>query len=421
MKFITAFYRPIHHTFAPHVDSRTLTATLSLLLQPWKWKEGRDRDELRTALAEQFHADVSLFASGREGLLALLRALQLKNGDEVIVQAYTCIAVPNAITAAGCSPVYADVERETLNLNCEDTEHRITPRTRAIICQHTFGIPADTARLREICDRHNLFLIEDCAHVIPDASGSAPIGVHGDFLLLSFGRDKAIFGITGGAILSRKPEISARLKGEESRATPLGLVRVKQLLLYPLVYSFARPFYGTGLGKGFLAFAKWVGALVPILSQEEKEGRMAPVLHKLPNACAALALQSFQRLKELNDHRRALTALYLKEGQKRGWLLLTGVTAGLPLQKFPIFVKGADETRGELRNHNIHLDDGWTGCVICPPGSNLASADYKPGSDPEAEAACEKILSLPTHPTMTERQAQYLAERLDPLLASPAQ
>jgi dTDP-4-amino-4,6-dideoxygalactose transaminase len=145
------------------------------------------------------------------------------------------------------------------------------------------------------------------------------------------------------------------------------------------------------------------------------------VLHKLPNACAALALQSFQRLKELNDHRRALTALYLKEGQKRGWLLLTGVTAGLPLQKFPIFVKGADETRGELRNHNIHLDDGWTGCVICPPGSNLASADYKPGSDPEAEAACEKILSLPTHPTMTERQAQYLAERLDPLLASPAQ
>ena len=143
---------------------------------------------------------------------------------------------------------------------------------------------------------------------------------------------------------------------------------------------------------------------------------MKPALHTLPNACAALALAELKNLRKINDHRRSVTALYLEEGKKLVWPILGGVTSDLPLQKFPLFIRGADEIRRKLKKQNIYLDDGWTGCVVCPRGIDFDPVNYVPGSDPEAEAACEKILSLPTHPTMTEKQARKMIAVLSPFL-----
>ncbi|MFH0851246.1 MAG: DegT/DnrJ/EryC1/StrS family aminotransferase [Candidatus Peregrinibacteria bacterium] len=414
-------FRPIHHTFAPHVNAGYVLRTLRLLLQPWKWKEGSEREALRSALSEKYDADVFLFASGREALAALFRTLKGPERAEIIVQAYTCVVVPNAIRAAGKTPVYADIERESLNLDPAETERRITTRTQAIICQHTFGIPADTRRLRALCDRYGLLLIEDCAHVLPDDSGPTTIGKDGDFLLLSFGRDKAISGITGGAILSRRPDISVRLKTEEGAAAPLSLLRIKRFLCYPFVYAIARPLFCVGLGKPLLVLARTIGTLVPILTREEKQGHMSPTLHKLPNACAALALAELRRLREINDHRRSLTALYLSEllqspiGKSP---ILKSVHPALPLQKFPLFVHGAGAIRHALKQRNIHLNDGWTGCVVCPAGTSLGEVSYTRGLDPEAEKASEQILSLPTHPTMTAHQAHSLVKTLNTLMGN---
>ena len=208
----------IHHTFGPLADRTQRGLAFKLLFQPWKWQEGPAREELRTKLAQHFGMQAFLFANGREGLLALLRSLKLSTDGEVIVQGYTCVVVPNAIEAAGCTTIYADIERDTLNLDCDAVEAAITPKTRAVICQHTFGIPSDTTRLREICDKHSLILIEDCAHVIPDNKGPSSIGKHGDAVLLSFGRDKAISGVTGGAVLCADKDLALLLKREEERA-----------------------------------------------------------------------------------------------------------------------------------------------------------------------------------------------------------
>lgn len=409
---------PIHHTFAPHVDSLYALRTLALLLQPWKWREGPEREELRRALAERYGADVFLFATGREALAAAIGAIGGPERSEIIVPAYTCLVVPNAVQAAGKVPVYADIEPDSLNLDPVDVERRITPRTQAVLCQHTFGIPADTHRLRAICDRYGLLLIEDCAHVMPDESGPSTIGRDGDFVLLSFGRDKAISGITGGAMLSRHPGLSVQLRASEGNAAPLSRLLILRLLCYPLVYIVARPLYGIGLGKPLLWLARRVGALVPILTREEKQGKMAPAFHRLPNACAALTLEELKRLKEINDHRRALTAFYLSQltAHSSQLSIPKSVHPSLPLQKFPVFLRGAEEIRRALKQKNIHLQDGWSGCAICPPGSPLAEVKYEAGADPKAESAAEMILSLPTHPTMTEKQARALCEILGNLM-----
>ena len=408
----------IHHTFAPLADADQRGLAFKRTWMPWRYCDDRDVKALENALGNAYKGEVITFGSGRESLLALLRALKLQTGEEVIVQGYTCVVVPNAIHAAGMVCVYADIDRETLNLNIEAVEAAITPKTRAIICQHTFGIPADTAKLRDICDRHSLILIEDCAHVLPDEKGPQAIGKLGDAMLMSFGRDKAISGVSGGAMLTRDPIIAIELRQMQEHATNVSLFSIFAFLQYPLVYGIARPLYSIGIGKVMLYLASKCKLLIPILTHGEKEGSMPSTLHRMPGACAALALQQFRKLETINDHRRALTKLYLDYGTKHQWPVLIAVTDDLPLQKFPLFIKNADSIRRTLKKQNIHLSDGWTGCVICPATVDPEAIGYNEGSDPTAEALCEQILSFPTHPGTTQAEAEKLCTLFDELVTS---
>jgi dTDP-4-amino-4,6-dideoxygalactose transaminase len=419
----------IHHTFGPHASCAFALQSLGLLMRPWKWTKGTEREHLREALRDSLRGDVFLFASGREALLALLRALHLKTGEEVIIQGYTCVVVPNAIHAAGGVPIYADIDGDTLNLDCDDVARRITPRTRAVIVQHTFGIPGNLKRLRTICDAQSITLIEDCAHVLPDDPAS-PIARTGDFTILSFGRDKAISGVSGGAVIARKADTTSALKDMESAAGILPCSVIARYLLYPLIYRKARALYTIGLGRVYLALCKKLRLLIPIVTGNEKHGDMQPLLSHCPNACAALALYSMKRLPQTNTHRRALTQFYINECEKNGWNVLPGICnpssgsgqalqpATHPLQKFPLFFPNADAIRQSLKRNNIHLDDGWTGCVVCPRSVEPLDAGYTAGNDPDAESTCERILSLPTHPTMTMRQAERLTATLSSVLHS---
>ena len=355
---------------------------------PWRYVRGKAGYELKEALRTTFNAEVTLFGSGRQGLLALLKALDVRPGHEIIVQGYTCVVVPNAIHAAGAVPVYADIDRETLNLTKESVEACLTPRTKAVICQHTFGIPAPVKELRELCSKHGIALIEDMAHVIPDNREPEEIGIHGDYLLLSFGRDKAVSGIEGGAILSRNPETSRKLKEMERTALHRTWWEVARLLEYPTrMHSIVRPLSGTILFKPVLWIMNRLRLIAPVLTIAEKQGAMSPILWKMPNVCAALALREFKRLATMNDRRRTLTDFFLRFGKEHQWPMLAGIRSGLPLQKFPLFVRDAEKKRRLLKQENIHLDDGWTGCVICPVTSSMDAAGYQWGSDPQAEAA----------------------------------
>lgn len=390
---------------------------LAMSYAPHRYVRGGSIEELRNALSKKFAGSINLFASGRESLLALLQTMKLRSGEEIIVQGYTCVVVPNAIHAAGGVAVYADLNEGSLNLTPESVEACLSPRTRAVICQHTFGIPSETEKLRELCDRHKILLIEDCAHVIPDEKGPEEIGVLGDAVILSFGRDKAISGIAGGAVITRNAELSDAIRALEARALELPWREVMKLLEYGTrMRTIVRPLSWCGLQKPILAVLNAIGLFSPILTEQEREGQMSPLLRKLPNACAFLALHSLSRLREINDHRRMLTAFYLAEGKRRGWTMLSGIHPDLPLQKFPLFVSGAKEKRVVLKKQNIHLDDGWTGCVVCPETVSITETGYETGSDPHAEKACKSILSLPVHPTMTLTQAKKLVERIDDLL-----
>ncbi len=383
---------------------------------PWKYVHGTAPLRLKTALREKFQAEPFLFGSGRESLYALLKALGIKSGEEIVLQGYTCVVLPNAIHAAGGVPIYADIDPETLNLTADTVRPLLTHHTRAVICQHTFGIPADVASLRKLCDERGMILIEELVHTMPDHKGPQ-IGSFGDYLILSFGRDKAISGISGGAVLSRHVRTTTALIEIERTARHETWWNVMKLLEYATrMHSIVRPLAGTFIFKPVVWILQKLHMVVLVVTPEEKKGRMSPMLKKIPNACAELALYSLSILNDSNERRRTLVNFFARHGREHGWPILAGATPNLPLQKFPLFVVHAKAKRAMLKKENIHVDDGWTGCVICPEDIELTETGYENGTDPVAERVCRQILSLPTHPTMTLIQAERLARRIDTLL-----
>lgn len=139
-------------------------------------------------------------------------AAGLKAGAEVITTALTFCATVNAIIHAGFTPVLADVDPESMNIDPLDVERRITPKTRAIVPVHFAGRPCDMDRLCTIAQKHKLKIIEDCAHAIESTYHGRPVGTLGDFGCFSFYVTKNIITGEGGLILARNEEDASRCK-----------------------------------------------------------------------------------------------------------------------------------------------------------------------------------------------------------------
>ncbi len=96
--------------------------------------------------------------------MAILNSLGLEKDSEVLLQAFTCNAAVNPIIWSGLKPVFVDVNEETFNMDAEDLRRKISSKSKAVMVQHTFGLPAYMDEILEICQQNNLILIEDCAH-----------------------------------------------------------------------------------------------------------------------------------------------------------------------------------------------------------------------------------------------------------------
>lgn len=158
------------------------------------------RSQVRHALAVN---------SGTTALLAALVGLGVGPGDEVIVPGFTFVASISSIIYAGAVPVLAEVDR-TFNLDPEDVERKITPRTRAIMAVHMMGSPARLDELKEIATEYGLFLIEDCAQAFGASYKGQPIGSLGHVGTFSFNVYKTVTAGDGGMIVTDDHDLYRR-------------------------------------------------------------------------------------------------------------------------------------------------------------------------------------------------------------------
>lgn len=161
------------------------------------------------ALCRQRHAIA--VANGTLALELALRALRIGPGDEVIVPARSFFATASCVVAVGATPIFADVELDSGNLDPQSARALIGPRTRAILCVHLGGWPCDMTALRALADEHGLFLVEDCAQAHGATWDGKPVGGFGDAAAFSFCTDKIMStGGEGGMLLLREDDAYER-------------------------------------------------------------------------------------------------------------------------------------------------------------------------------------------------------------------
>lgn len=423
--FLT-FLQLIHTSLSPNTERDDLWLALKSLFFPWnwfRWRKGGETKKLAQQLAKHLGVQHAIsFQRGRDALYILLKSLGISFEDEVILQAYTCLVVPNAIQYTGAKPIYADIEAEGFNIDPKSIEQHITERTKAIIIQHTFGEPADIEAIQKICDKHKLILIEDCAHALSGSYKEKPLGTFGKAAIWSFGRDKIISSTWGGMITTDDTELAQTIVQHHEKLPLPSRCHTAQALAHPIVLALIKPFYASKVGKGLLVLAQKLKFIPRVIFATEKRGRKPSFFpEKMSNVLAKLALHQLKKLTRFQRQRQNLASLYTNSLQDIPQLTLpkTGKHSHPAWLRYTIRSPEADELLRKARRKGIYLGD-WYRSVLAPGGSKLENFQYKKGSCPRAEKAAEETLNLPTHIQMTAEQVKEVVVLLRSLLDEKA-
>jgi len=415
---------------SPNAQKDDVFLAWKLLFQPWKWKISINQltplDKLSNGasqhksaikkLEEEFKNYLGIkyacsFNSGRSTLMAILSALGTGEGDEVLIQAFTCNAVPNSIIWSKVRPIYVDID-ETLNIDPEDLEKRITPKSKAIIVQHTFGAPAQMDKILTLAECYNLKIIEDCAHSLGAEYQGKKVGTFGVASFFSFGRDKIISSVYGGMVATNNPDLAEKIKEFQEKCPYPSKFWIFQQLLHPIVFSIALPFYYfLNFGKFLIWFCQNLRLLSKAVTKKEKNGENPGYFpQKMLNALACLALNQLKKIEKFNEHRRKIAELYERNMRTDDFSVVPrNARCGSAIYwKYSIFTENPNEVRKKLKKNKIILDDGWWGSPIMPRDTNLEKLGYKMGSCPKAEKIAKTILNLPTHINISVENAKKI-------------
>ena len=198
----------------PRLDGNERKYLLECLDSGWISSEGPFVKRFEQAYGQRLGRRHAIAVnSGTAALEAAVLALQLEPGDEVIVPAFTIICCASAITRAGATPVLVDCDPQTWNMDVEQVRARITPRTRALMPVHVYGLPVDMDPLLELAKRHGLRVVEDAAEAIGLKYKGRECGSMGDVGCVSFYANKHVTTGEGGMILTSDDGIAERCAG----------------------------------------------------------------------------------------------------------------------------------------------------------------------------------------------------------------
>lgn len=300
-------------------------------------------------------------ASGTDALHLAVEALGIGEGDEVITTPFTFFATAEAIFYTGATPVFVDIDPDTMNIDPAKIEEKITDRTKAILPVHIFGHPADMDKIGSIAQEHKLLIIEDCAQSFGAEIRGKKTGSFGDAGCFSFYPSKNLgaFG-DGGMVLLQDP---------------LAAADIRQLRNHGSKGSY----------------------------KHEKVGFNS----RLDEMQAGILLVKFKRIDEYNEKRRERAALYNE-------FLSDGVTRPVErpgvkhvYHQYTLRSTKRNEIQKVLRDRNI------SSVVYYPIPLHLQEAvsflGHKKGDFPVAEEAADRVLSLPIYPELPEEAVKEIA------------
>ena len=202
---MTTALKPIELS-SPYLDEREEELVLEVL-RSGRLSLGPTIDRFEELFAERVGAPfAAAVSSGTAGLHLLCRLAGVAEGDEVITSPYSFVASANCAIYEGATPVFADVDERTMNLDPAAVEEAITERTKAVVAVDIYGYPCELDALRALCDRHGLRLIEDACEALGARYRGATVGSHGPSAVFAFYPNKQITTGEGGVVTTHSAD-----------------------------------------------------------------------------------------------------------------------------------------------------------------------------------------------------------------------
>ena len=353
----------------PTMDEATISAVSDVLRSGWLTSNGPKVQAFEAQLSEYFGGrPVRTYNSGTCTMEIALRIAGIGPGDEVITTPNSWVATANVIIEVGATPVFADIDARTHNIDLDKVEAAITPRTKAIIPVHMTGLPCDMDKLYALAKKYNLRVVEDAAQAIGSTWKDKRIGAFGDFVSFSFQVNKNIMTAEGGCLVINNAE-EAKL---------------------------AEKYRLQGVSRSGLD-----GIDVDVLGGK----------YNMTEISAAIGLGQLARLEEFNAKRLALARHYF---HSFGADFEAQYGAELPVADFEQsnwhmfhIVLPERVTRAafmqKMQDVNIGLGYHYAAIHLF---TMYRQRGFKEGMFPVAERVCRQIVTLPLFPLMTESDVE---------------
>lgn len=306
--------------------------------------------------------------NGSDAIYLSLKALDIGPGDEVITTPFSFVASSDAILRAGAAPVFVDIEPDTFNLDPEQIENKITPRTRAILPVHLYGQSAQMDKIRDLANRYSLYVIEDACQAFGASFLGKKVGAWGDVGCFSFFPTKNLGGYgDGGVIVTSDKEIAKKLR----------MLR----------------------GHG---------------SESRYHHVMLGINSRLDEIQAAILRIKLRYLDHWNAQRKEIAQKYFS--------LLKGIPLSLPTTNpfadhiYHLFaVRNADKLEREkfvsfLHGHGIETAIHYPKPIYMQP--SYQTLGYQQGLCPHAEEASDQVCAIPLYPELTDEAVMHVVNAI---------
>ena len=372
---------------------------------------------LEVKLANYFEISpdcIHLFWKGRVGLYSVLSSMEIKSGDEVIIPAFTCVVVANAIIYCGARPVYVDVNPTTLQYDRISLEQAVTDKTKLIIVQNTFGIPPDYVTVENICKQKGISCIEDCTHgmgTLYNNKKIPPAFVKASFY--SFQWNKPLSAGLGGLVLCNDTVLNVKLQDHQKALVAPSLMdtlslsillKIRPLLDAPFLYSGLLGLFRLLSAKGLVLGSSNSEELMGVTMPDGYFKGMSGVQRRSIN-------RSIAKLDQLIALRKMNYLEFDKIFKDLDLFKLDLDEINHSALKFPIFVKDKVKFKQAAERKGIKLGD-WMNSPIHPVETGFEKWYYTLGQCKHAEFLSGHILNLQTdlNEKETKRTISFIKE-----------
>lgn len=349
------------------------------------------------------------FYRGRVALYAILKGLGIGVGDQVVTQAFTCVAVPEAIMASGARPIYSDIGSNGFNMDAGDLESKITPKTRAVVVQHTFGIPADMERIKQIADKAKIPIIEDCCHTFVSMYKGKMVGSFGVGSFYSFEWGKPVVAGIGGSAIINESDLNGKIQSQYKDfkfPSTLKLLRIQlqyfgfKLLYRPSLYWLIRDIFHM-VGS--------MGAAESNYNPVQENQVAEDFCLKMPKPLQRRIARKLCNLDELTRYSRWVSNEYelkIKSNQVRHPKIAPDCE--VVFVRYPLLVNDKGMLLEQARKAKVELANWYSSPIHPLTGKDLDLVRYEIGSCPNAEKRCKQVVTLPTHMAVKNKDVKRI-------------